>query len=107
VNYPGLESHPDFALAQRQMTSPGGMMSFELKGGLQAGETLMNRVRVCSLAVSLGTVGSLISHPASMTHASVPRDERLKTGISDGLVRFSVGTENVEDILEDLEQGLK
>ena len=107
VNYPGLESHPDNALAQRQMTSPGGMLSFELKGGLQAGETLMNRVRVCSLAVSLGTVGSLISHPASMTHASVPREERLKTGVSDGLVRFSVGTENVGDILEDLEQGLK
>ncbi len=106
VYYPGLESHPGYAVAGKQMHSSGAMMSFELKGGYQAGETLMNNVQVATLAVSLGNVDTLIQHPASMTHHSVPREERLKTGITDGLVRFSVGIENLEDILEDLEQGL-
>lgn len=106
VYYPGLESHPDHAVAAKQMSAYGGMLSFELKGGYEAGKSLMERVRVITLAVSLGMVDSLIEHPASMTHASVPKEERYKMGISDGLVRFSVGIENVEDILEDLEQGL-
>jgi methionine-gamma-lyase len=106
VYYPGLESHPDHELARRQMSAFGGMISFELKGGIPSGIKLMNSVRLISLAVSLGMVDSLISHPASMTHAGVPRDERLKMGLTDGLVRFSVGIENVEDIVADFEQAL-
>jgi methionine-gamma-lyase len=106
VYYPGLESHADHEIASRQMSSYGGMISFELVGGVSAGEKLMNSVQLISLAVSLGMVDSLISHPASMTHAGVPRDERLKMGLTDGLVRFSVGIENVEDIVADLDQAL-
>ncbi len=106
VFYPGLESDPGHEIASRQMHCYGGMVSFELKGGLQAGETLMNSVRLATLAVSLGNVDTLIEHPASMTHASVPPEERLKAGITDGLVRLSVGIENVEDIIADLDQGL-
>lgn len=106
VYYPGLESSPDYPVARRQMSAFGGMISFELKGGFQAGVDLMNRVRLITLAVSLGMVDSLISHPASMTHANVPREDRLKQDITDGLVRFSVGIENVEDIIADLDQAL-
>jgi methionine-gamma-lyase len=106
VHYPGLESHPGHVIAKKQMHDYGGMISFELKDGLEAGTRLMNNVRLICLAVSLGTVESLIQHPASMTHSSVPAEERLKMGISDGLVRFSVGLENTEDILADLEQAL-
>jgi methionine-gamma-lyase len=84
----------------------GGMVSFELMDGLQGGERLMNRLQLVTLGVSLGNVDSLIQHPASMTHVSVPPAERQKMGISDGLVRFSVGIENEQDILADLEQGL-
>jgi methionine-gamma-lyase len=106
VKYPGLKSHPQHELAKRQMDGFGSMMSFELKGGIEAGRKLMNNVKLCSLAVSLGAVETLISHPSSMTHAIVPREERLKAGITDGLVRFSVGIEDVDDILEDLKQAL-
>jgi methionine-gamma-lyase len=106
VYYPGLESHPDYALAQRQMSSGGGMIAFELKGGLQGGITLMEHLRLSTLAVSLGNIDSLISHPASMTHSTVSRKERLKMGISDGLVRYSIGIENVDDLIEDLNQAL-
>lgn len=106
VYYPGLESHPDHALASRQMPNFGGMLSFDLKGGLAAGEALLNHVRTMTLAVSLGNTDTLISHPASSTHASVPRAERLKSGLSDGLVRLSVGIEEIEDILADFEQAL-
>lgn len=106
VYYPGLESHPDHELARKQMFDFGGMLSFELKGGLAAGEALMNRVQMMTLAVSLGNVDTLIQHPASMTHCNVPREIRLASGISDGLVRLSVGIENVEDILADLDRSL-
>ncbi|GAB4532532.1 MAG: methionine gamma-lyase [Anaerolineales bacterium] len=107
VFYPGLESDPGYEIASRQMMNGyGGMISFELKGGRQAGETLMNNIKLATLAVSLGNVDTLIEHPASMTHAGVPREERLRAGLTDGLVRLSVGIENVEDILADLEQGL-
>jgi methionine-gamma-lyase len=106
VFYPGLKSHPDHELAKKQMLDFGGMLSFELKGGLAAGEAMMNKVKMMTLAVSLGNVDTLIQHPASMTHAGVPRDVRLASGISDGLVRLSVGIENVEDIIADLEQSL-
>lgn len=106
VYYPGLESHPGHTTARQQMTSFGGMLSFELKGGFAAGEMLMNRVRVATLAVSLGNVDTLIQHPASMTHSSVPAAERQQMGITDGLVRLSVGIENIQDLIADLEQGL-
>ncbi len=106
VFYPGLEGDPGHEIARKQMHCFSGMISFELKGGLQAGETLMNSVRTATLAVSLGNVDTLIEHPASMTHAGMPREERLKAKITDGLVRISVGIENVEDIIADLEQGL-
>jgi methionine-gamma-lyase len=108
VNYPGLETHPGHALAKRQMHNGyGGMISFELKGGYDAGVRLMESLRVITLAISLGNVDSLIQHPASMTHGPVPREERLKTGLTDGLVRFSVGIENCEDLIADLDQALE
>lgn len=106
VYYPGLPSHPQHELAKKQMDGFGGMMSFELKGGIEAGKTLMNSVKMISLAVSLGCVDTLIQHPASMTHSPVPREDRLKAGITDGLVRLSVGIEDVEDIIADLDQAL-
>lgn len=106
VYYPGLPSHPQHELAKRQMYGFGGMIAFELKGGFEAGKTVMNSVRLCRLAVSLGDVDTLIQHPASMTHSPVPREERLKAGISDGLVRLSCGVEDVRDIIADLAQAL-
>jgi len=106
VFHPGLESHPDYALAKKQMSAYGGMISFELKGGLAAGEALLNHVELMTLAVSLGNTDTLIQHPASMTHANVPREERLKVGLSDGLVRLSVGLENIADLIGDLDQAL-
>jgi methionine-gamma-lyase len=107
VRYVGLESHPQHELAMRQMSGPGSMISFELKGGLKAGESLMNRVKLAVLAVSLGGVETLIEHPASMTHSGVPAAERKEAGISDGLVRYSVGIEDPEDLIEDLRQALE
>ena len=107
VYYPGLPSHPDYSLAQRQMLAGGGMIAFELKGGYNAGEAMMNRVKVATLATSLGNTDTLISHPASTSHVSVPAKIRKKNGISDGLVRLSVGIENVEDLIADLDQALE
>ena len=107
VRYPGLPSHPQHDLASRQMSGFGGMLSFELNGGIEAGSKLMDNVRLCSLAVSLGATDTLIQHPASMTHACVPRRVRNIVGITDGLVRLSVGIEDYEDIIADLEQALE
>ena len=107
VKYPGLTSHPQYDLAKKQMSGFGTMMSFELKGGLQAGETLMNNVHLAMLAVSLGGVETLIQHPASMTHAGLTKEARQEAGITDGLVRFSVGIEDCEDIIADLDNVLK
>ena len=107
VAYPGLKSHPQYALAQKQMRGTGTMISFELKGGLEAGRKLMNNVKMCILAVSLGGVETLIQHPASMTHSKVSATAKAAAGITDGLVRFSVGIENVEDIIADLRQALE
>jgi len=107
VYYPGLESHPQHELAKKQMTGFGGIVSFEVKGGLEAGRKLMNSVKLCTLAVSLGAAETLIEHPASMTHAIVPKEERLKAGITDSLVRLSVGIEDAEDITADLKQALE
>jgi methionine-gamma-lyase len=106
VNYTGLTSHPDYHLSMKQMKHPGALMSFELTGGLDAGKKFINKLQMCVRAVSLGTVDTLISHPASMTHFSVPREERMKFGITDGLIRLSVGIENIADILADFEQAL-
>lgn len=106
VFYPGLESHPGHRIAASQMRGFGGMLSFELKGGHDAGIRLVNSVRLCTLAVSLGDVRTLIEHPASMTHAGVPQEERLRGGISDGLVRLSAGIEDAPDIIADLGQAL-
>lgn len=107
VKYPGLKSHPQRELARKQMKGFGSMISFGLKGGLAAGEKLMNNMNLALLAVSLGGVETLIQHPASMTHSGIPREERIKAGINDGLVRYSVGIENVEDLLNDLDQALQ
>jgi cystathionine gamma-lyase/cystathionine beta-lyase/cystathionine gamma-lyase/homocysteine desulfhydrase len=105
VYYPGLKSHPQHDLASRQMSGFGGMISFET-GSLENAKRVLEAVRVCTLGESLGGVESLISHPATMTHASVPETERARLGITDGLVRVSVGIEDVEDIIADLDQAL-
>jgi cystathionine gamma-lyase len=107
VRYPGLRSHPQFELAKRQMSGFGGMISFELKGGLEAARTFVKRLRVFALAESLGGVESLCDHPAIMTHASVPKEQREKLGVSDGLIRLSVGIESAQDLVADLVQALK
>jgi methionine-gamma-lyase len=107
VRYPGLISHPQHSLARRQMAGAGGVISFGLRGGLEAGRRMMNAVRLCGLAVSLGGVESLIQHPASMTHASMGREAREQAGITDDLVRVSVGIEDVSDIIADLDRGLE
>jgi len=106
VKYPGIESHPQHEIAKRQMSGYSGMITFELKGGLESGRKLMNSVRLCSLAESLGAVETMITHPATMTHAEVPTEERVKRGLTDGLVRISVGIEDIEDIIADLKQAL-
>jgi cystathionine gamma-lyase/cystathionine beta-lyase/cystathionine gamma-lyase/homocysteine desulfhydrase len=105
VYYPGLPSHPQYELAKRQMNGFGGMLSFDL-GGLEAARRLLNAVRIHALAESLGSVETLISHPATMTHASVPADRRESLGITDGLVRISAGIEDIDDLKEDLSQAL-
>lgn len=106
VKYPGLKSHPQYDLAKEQMYGPGSMISFELKGGYDAGVKLMNSVHLILLAVSLGGVESLIQHPASMTHSAVPAESKKAAFITDGLVRLSVGIENLDDIMADLKAAL-
>jgi methionine-gamma-lyase len=106
VLHPGLPSHPQYELAKRQMDGPGAVFSFGVRGGLEAGKTLINSVKLATLAVSLGGVETLIEHPASMTHTSMPRVEREAAGISDDLVRLAVGCEDVRDLISDLEQAL-
>ena len=106
LRYPGLESHPQYELAKKQMNGFGSMMSFGLEGGYEAGKKLMDNVHLALLAVSLGGVETLIQHPASMTHAAVSKENKIVAGITDDLVRFSVGIEDVEDIIEDLKHGL-
>jgi cystathionine beta-lyase/cystathionine gamma-synthase len=106
VSYPGLESFPQFELAQRQQSSGGALIAFEVEGGVAAGIRLMNSVRLCALAENLGAAETIITHPASMTHADVPPDQRAAAGITDGLVRLSVGLENADDLIADLDQAL-
>jgi methionine-gamma-lyase len=107
VMYPGLKSDPGHDVHAKQSDGPGGLISFELKGGVEAGKMLMNSLKMCVLAVSLGGVETLIQHPASMTHASMGQEARMQAGITDGLVRISVGIEEVSEIIADLEQGLE
>ena len=106
VLYPGLKSHPQYELAQRQMKGPGAMITFCLKGGLEAGKRMMNNVHLAMLAVSLGGIETLIQHPASMTHSKLSKEARESAGITDGLIRLAVGIENVEDIIADLSNAL-
>ena len=106
VYYPGLPDFEGHELAKKQMTGFSSVIAFDLKGGFEAGKSLMKSVKMMTLAVSLGTVDTLIQHPASMTHSGVPREEKIKAGITDELTRISVGLEDVEDIIQDLEQGL-
>ena len=106
VSYPGLPSHPGHEVARAQMSAFSGMISFELKGGIPAGKKLLNSLQLCGLAESLGAVETMITHPATMTHAEVPREDRLARGLTDGLVRLSVGIEDCDDILDDLIQAL-
>ena len=107
VFYPGLESHPGHEIAERQMKGFGGVVSFELIEGIEAVNSFLRRVKVFSLAESLGGVVSLAEHPATMSHASMPKDYREKVGITDELIRLSVGLENIDDLIEDLKQALK
>lgn len=106
VYYPGLKTFAQYALAKKQMKYFGGVMSFEVKGGYKSAEKLVNSVKLITLAVSLGAVESLIEHPASMTHSEMNKEERSACGISDGLIRLSVGIEDIEDIISDLQQAL-
>ncbi|MGL5330210.1 MAG: methionine gamma-lyase [Peptostreptococcaceae bacterium] len=106
IAYPGLESFPQYELAQRQMDMPGGMIAFEVKGGVEAGKKLLNTLNLCTLAVSLGDCETLIQHPASMTHSAYAQEERIEAGITDGLIRLSVGLEDAQDIIDDLNEGL-
>jgi methionine-gamma-lyase len=103
VYYPGLSSHPGHHIAKKQMKKFGGMIAFEIKGGLTSGKTIMDNVELCTLAVSLGDCDTLIQHPASMTHSTYSKEDRKKAGITDGLVRLSVGIENAADIIADLD----
>ena len=107
VYYPGLKSHPQHELAKKQMSGFGGMLSFEIKGSLKQAKKFLESLRVFSLAESLGGVESLIEHPALMTHASMPKEEMDKIGITDSLIRVSVGIENVDDLIEDMDTGFR
>ena len=106
VMYPGLESHPQYELGKRLMRGPGAMISFGLSGGLLSGKKMMNNVKLCVLAVSLGGIETLIQHPASMTHSKLSKEAKKQGGISDDLVRLSIGIEESNDIIADLEQAL-
>jgi methionine-gamma-lyase len=106
ISYPGLKSHPQHELARTQMDGFGALISFEIKGGIEAGATLLDNLELLTLAVSLGGIETLIQHPATMTHAAVPRDDRLKAGIADGLIRVSVGCEDANDLIRDIDQAL-
>jgi len=107
VRFPGLKSHPQYELAERQMDGPGSLISFEVKGGVEAGAKLLDAVKLMTLAVSLGGVETLIQHPPSMTHAAMPRENRIAAGITDGLVRVSIGCEDADDLIADFDQAFE
>lgn len=106
VNYSGLVAHPDHAIALKQMRHAGALMSFELKGGIKAGSKFIDQLQMCVRAISFGTPDTLLSHPASMSHMAIPREDRINAGITDGLIRLSVGIENIQDIINDFDQAL-
>ena len=106
VNYCGLASHPDYTIAKKQMKHAGALMSFELKGGIEAGKKFIDALQIGIRAISFGTPDTLLSHPASMSHMGLSKEERLQFDITDGLIRLSVGIENIEDIIADFEQAL-
>jgi len=107
LNYCGLESHPDYSLAKKQMRMFGSMLSFDLKGGIPSAICLMKNLKIATLAVSLGTIDTIVQHPATMSHLNVAKEQREKYGITDGLIRVSIGIENINDIINDFEQALE
>jgi O-succinylhomoserine sulfhydrylase len=107
VKYPWLLSHPQYEVARKQMTAGGGVVTFELKGGLAQGRKFLDNIKMCSLTANLGDTRTTVTHPASTTHAKLTEEERLATGITPGLVRISVGLEHITDILADIEQALE
>jgi O-succinylhomoserine sulfhydrylase len=106
VRYPFLKSHPQYDIAKKQMKKGGNIVSFEVKGGIEGGRKFLNRIKMCSLSANLGDTRTIVTHPASSTHSKLSVEERLGVGISDGLIRVSVGLENISDIVEDLSQAL-
>jgi O-succinylhomoserine sulfhydrylase len=106
VRYPGLMSHPQFKVAQKQMKKGGGLITFEVKGGVERGKRFLDALQMCSLTANLGDARTIVTHPASTTHAKLTEDERQAVGITAGLVRVSVGLENISDIIKDIEQAL-
>lgn len=107
VKYPFLKSHPQYETARKQMRLGGNIIAFEINGGIEAGRNFLNKIKMCSLSANLGDTRSIVTHPASTTHSSLAEDDRLEVGITDGLVRISIGLENVKDILNDLKQALE
>ena len=107
VHYNGLATHPGYSITEKQMKRPGSVLSFELKGGMAAGRRFIDRLRMCTRAVSVGTIDTLVSHPASMSHSGMTPEDRQKAGIGEGLIRISVGLESVDDILNDIEEALR
>ena len=106
VKYPFLKSHPQYAVAKNQMKLGGNVVAFEIKGGIEAGRTFLDNIKMCSLSANLGDTRTIVTQPSSTTHGRLSEEDRLEVGITDGLVRVSVGLENVEDIIEDIEQAL-
>ena len=106
VKYPFLKSHPQYNIAKKQMKLGGNIVSFEIKGGIEAGKRFLNEIKLCSLSANLGDTRTIVTHPASTTHSKLSEGDRLEVSITDGLVRVSVGLENVNDIIDDLKQAL-
>src|SRR5690606_443926 len=107
VRYPFLPSHPQYEIAKKQMRQGGNVISFEIKGGIEAGRKFIDTIELCSRSANLGDTRSIVTHPASTTHSKLSEEEKIKAGISPGLIRVSVGLEHVEDIIKDLEQALR
>jgi O-succinylhomoserine sulfhydrylase len=106
VKYPFLKSHPQYEVAKKQMKLGGNIVAFEIKGGINAGRTFLNNIKMCSLSANLGDTRTIVTHPSSTTHGRLSESDRLEVGITDGLVRVSVGLENIEDIIADIQQAL-
>lgn len=107
VKYPFLKSHPQYEVAKKQMSQGGSIVAFEIKGGIESGRNFLNAIKMCSLSANLGDTRTIVTHPASTTHSKLDEIDRLEVSITDGLVRVSVGLENVEDIISDLSQALE